>query len=148
MIKINKIFVACDYKAQKSKKQIIEILKKLNLPFVDLHFSKTFIFNFNNPAKHLCKKVLKDKTNNSYGILLCGSGIGMNIQANKIVGIRSVLGLDCETIKLGRKVENINILSLRSNGEVEKYEKLIVSFFETEFSNLKRHKKRIFKFET
>ena len=141
-MEINKIFVACDYRGDDSKKKVIKVLEDLKLPYSNLEFSQKFSFHFNNPAKSLCRKVLTHK--NNYGILLCGSGIGMNIQANKIKGIRSILGLDKITVKLAREVEDVNVLSLRANNfDTTKYKKIIETFFKANFLNEKRHIKRI-----
>ena len=63
-------------------------------------------------AEKVCDNVLKDK--NSLGILICGTGIGMSISANKIKGIRAALCNDIFTSKLSRQHNDSNVLVLGS----------------------------------
>lgn len=63
-------------------------------------------------AEKVCENVLKNE--NSLGILICGTGIGMSIAANKINGIRAALCSDSFTSKFSRKHNNSNVLVLGS----------------------------------
>lgn len=68
--------------------------------------------NYPNYAEKVCRNVLGNE--NSLGILICGTGIGMSIAANKIKGIRAALCNDSYTSKLSRKHNNSNVLVLGS----------------------------------
>jgi ribose 5-phosphate isomerase B len=110
-------------------------------------------------AKSVSKEVLQD--NNSIGILICGTGIGISIVANKIKGIRCALCLNEKMAELSRQHNNANILALGArfgkngdnitNDNFEKYSndilKIINKFIKTPFSNEERHINRIKKFE-
>ncbi len=77
------------------------------------------------------------------GILVCGSGVGMAILANKFPGVRAVLCLDEETARLSRRHNNTNILSLAGRRTDEQSAKAIVNaWLETAFEG-GRHQRRI-----
>ena len=78
------------------------------------------------------------------GILICGTGIGISISANKIKGIRAALCNDCFSAEATREHNDANILCL--GGRVIGTGlalKIVDIFFETEFSKEERHKRRI-----
>ena len=79
-----------------------------------------------------------------YGILVCGSGIGMSIVANKIKRIRAALCNTVEMAKLARLHNNANILCL--GGRIVSFkeaEHIIATFLSTEFSSEERHHQRV-----
>ena len=78
------------------------------------------------------------------GIVICGSGVGVDIAANKIKGVRCGLGFSVEQVLSARKDDDINILALAADFIDEKQAKEIVKvFLETPFSGEERHKRRI-----
>jgi ribose 5-phosphate isomerase B len=96
-------------------------------------------------AERVGKKVVKEKAT---GILICGSGTGMCIAANKIKGARAVAAYSRYTAKMARKDNNANILCLRGRRYCFWTTKGIVKkFLKTEFSGEARHKRRIKKIE-
>ncbi len=68
--------------------------------------------DYPNFAEHVCEKVLSNK--DSLGILVCGTGIGMSIAANKVNGIRAALCNDVYSARLAREHNDANILTLGS----------------------------------
>lgn len=80
----------------------------------------------------------------SKGVVICGSGVGVDITANKIEGIRCGLGFSSEQIQSARKDDDINILALPSDFITQEQAKEMVKIFlETPFSNAGRHIRRI-----
>jgi ribose 5-phosphate isomerase B len=78
------------------------------------------------------------------GILCCGSGVGIDIAANKMSGIRSGLVFDLEQARLARHDDDINVLSLAADFTDHEYAKQIVlMFLTTSFSGQERHARRI-----
>ena len=78
------------------------------------------------------------------GILICGTGIGISIAANKVKGIRAALCTDCFTAEATRQHNDANILAL--GGRVVGPGlalKIVDTFLDTPFSNAERHKRRI-----
>lgn len=78
------------------------------------------------------------------GIVVCGSGVGVDIVSNKIKGIRCGFGLSEEQIKAARKDDDINILAIAADyTDLETAKKIIKIFLETPFSGEEKHKRRI-----
>ena len=68
------------------------------------------------------------------GILVCGSGVGMSIAANKVSGVRAAVGTSEEQVRLTREHNNINILTLGARTiDGSAAERLVETFFKTEF---------------
>ncbi len=97
-------------------------------------------------AKKVAEEVTKDPENK--GILLCGSGAGVDIVANKIDGIRSALVQDVERAKQAREHEDANVLSLPADIlDLETAWQISKTFLETPFSGDARHVRRLEKLE-
>jgi len=78
------------------------------------------------------------------GILVCGSGVGVLIVANKFDGVRAGLGINKEQVVAARNDDNINVLALASDFTDEKQAlEMVLAFLETPFSGKAKHKKRI-----
>ncbi|PAF41301.1 ribose 5-phosphate isomerase B [Helicobacter sp. 11S03491-1] len=96
-------------------------------------------------AQKVCKEVLK--TGDAKGVLICGTGIGMSIAANRYKGIRAALCLDAYMAKMARLHNDANILCLAERisglGEVES---IMEAFIHTEFEG-GRHACRVSKIE-
>jgi ribose 5-phosphate isomerase B len=93
-------------------------------------------------VEDLCAEVLKNKENK--GIVVCGSGIGISIAANKIKGIRCALLHDQLGAKLTREHNDSNVMSLGAGFIGKELAKNIVdTFLNTEFSGDERHQRRI-----
>lgn len=80
----------------------------------------------------------------SRGIVLCGSGVGVDVVANKIKGIRCGLGITPAQVKEAREDDDINVLAIATDYTSEKDAKeMIKAFLETPFSGEERHVRRI-----
>lgn len=140
-----KIYIGCDHGGFEAKKEVKEILEQLNIYYEDLG-AETYNEFDDYPiiSKKVCEKVLSAPSANAYGILICGSGTGVAMAANKVKGIRAVQGYDEYVVKMARLDEDANILTLRSRDfDHKKYFELIKTFIDTEFSNEDRHKRRL-----
>lgn len=86
------------------------------------------------------------RSDERFGILICGSSLGMCIAANKIKGVRAVSASDIKEAKLARQHNDANILCLSGwNLSEARAMKIVNVFLETKFSNASRHKRRIAK---
>lgn len=93
-------------------------------------------------VEELCTEVLKN--NDNKGIVICGSGIGIGIAANKIKGIRCALLHDQLGARLTREHNDSNVMSLGAGFIGKELAKNIVdTFLNTEFSGDERHQRRI-----
>lgn len=87
--------------------------------------------------------VVADETS-SRGILFCGSGVGVDVTANKIDGVRASIGKEAEQVKAGRGDDDMNVLVIAADYTDEKEAKnMIKKFLETEFDGKVRHKRRL-----
>jgi ribose 5-phosphate isomerase B len=106
---LKKIFIASDHAGYNLKNSIISNFSK-SLKIRDLGPKKKDSVDYPDFAKKLSKKVASNK--GSFGILICGSGMGMAIAANKSRNIRAALCYSIKNTKLSRLHNNANIITL------------------------------------
>lgn len=136
-----KILIGADHGGFKLKEKIIEYLRGKNLPFEDFGTFDEESCNYPDIAKKIAIEIAKDPLNK--GILICGTGIGMSIAANKIKGIRAALCSDTFSAKMSRAHNNANILCLGQRVVREGLALDIVeSWLKSEFEG-GRHKNRV-----
>ena len=138
---MKKIFISSDHAGYNLKEQIKSKFKKKYL-FKDLGTNDSKIsVNYPDYAHKLCKKVSNNSRN--MGILVCGSGIGMSMAANRHKKIRAALCYSPKNAKLSRLHNNANIITLGSR-LIKKNTafKCIDIFINTKFEG-GRHKKRV-----
>lgn len=137
-----KILLGADHNGFKLKEVIKKYLKTLGIDFEDLG-NRKFDPKDDYPdfAIPVAKKVAQRKTK---GILICGSGAGVCIVANKIRGIRAAQAFTPLHAKELREEDDINILCL-DGWEIreKKAREIVKNFLKTKFSQLPRHKRRI-----
>lgn len=141
------IFIASDHAGASAKAEVLKVLETMECVYQDLGpFSQDNPVDYPLYARAVAKEVLT--TPHSFGILLCGSGTGMAIAANKVRGIRAALCYDEYSAMMARYDNDANILCLRSREfNHDLYPQIIKAFLLTEFSQLERHKRRISKLE-
>ena len=119
------------------------LTKVLKMPVEDLGPS-SFDENDDYPdfARAVAERVAEVHENR--GILICGSGHGVCIVANKLHRIRAVLGPSIESVKFARKDEDANIVCLAGRTLSDEHARAIVkTFLETPFSGEERHVRRL-----
>ena len=138
---MKKVFISSDHAGYQLKEQIKKkFSKKFIFDDLGTHNSKNSV-NYPDYAHNLCKKV--SKNNQNMGILVCGSGMGMSMAANKHKKIRAALGYSVKNTKLSRLHNNANIITLGSRlTKKDTAFKCINVFFSTKFEG-GRHKKRV-----
>ena len=136
-----KIFISSDHAGFYLKNCIFENLKKKSYKIENLGpFSEKSV-DYPIYAKKLANKVSKNKTN--FGILVCGSGTGMAMAANKVKNIRAAVCYNVKNTKLSRLHNNANIITLGSRLTKKNIAfKCIEVFVNTKFEG-GRHKKRV-----
>ena len=138
---MKKIFISSDHAGFKLKEDIKIHLKKKKISFNDLGPKDDLKVDYPDYAHKVAKKVKISKKN--VGILVCGSGIGMNIAANKHKNIRAAQCFNLKSAKLSRLHNDANIITLGSRLLTKKNALNCVSIFlKTKFEG-GRHKKRI-----
>ena len=138
--KIKKIYIASDHAGYPLKKLIIkEFLSKKRINFQDLGTNSEKSVDYPNFAKKLCKNINKT----SMGILICGSGIGVSISANRHKHIRASLCHNVNSARMTRKHNDSNVICLQGRPFVKKrIFAMLNAYFDTEFEE-GRHTRRI-----
>lgn len=106
---ITSLLLASDH-AGFNYKNLIRDSFKDKMHILDLGPTSSDSVHYPDYAKKLCETLLS--TPNSFGVLICGSGIGMSMMANKFLGIRAALCRSEEDARLARSHNNANILCL------------------------------------
>lgn len=140
-----KIGIASDHKGYKLKQKIINKLRNKNYDVIDYGTNSTESVDYNDFAIKISNKILEKDID--YGILICGTGIGMSIVANKIKGIRCAKISNINEAKLCRKHNNANIIAISSKVNILLAQLMINKFLHTPFSNEERHIKRMNKID-
>ena len=139
-MRLNKIFISSDHAGFNLKKNIIKKFSK-NHKIVDLGPTSNKSVDYPDYAHKLSKKVSSNSKN--FGILVCGSGAGMSISANKNKKIRAALCYSVKNTKLSRLHNNANIITLGARLiNKSKAFNLIRVFLNTKFEG-GRHLRRV-----
>ena len=137
-----KIALACDHGGYELKLEIIKYLESQNLEYKDFGCNSTEAVDYPIYGK-LVGNAVKDGVCDK-GIIICGTGIGISITANKIPGVRAALCTDCFCAEATRLHNDANVLAL--GGRVVGpglAVKIVDTFLHTEFSGEERHQRRI-----
>ena len=136
-----KICISSDHAGFEIKEFVKEILIRSKISIIDLGPLSNKSVDYPDYAKKVSNRVSKRKSD--VGILVCGSGTGMAISANKLKGIRAAVGYNVKSTQLSRQHNNANILCLGARlikkKEIKRIEKI---FLKTKFEG-GRHKRRI-----
>ena len=137
------IYIASDHAGFNLKKAIInKFEKKINFKDLGSHNSEKSV-NYPDYAHKVCLKVVKKKSN--IGVLVCGSGMGMAMAANKHKKIRAALCYSIKNAKLSRLHNDANVITLGSRLTNKKTAfNCLNAFLTTKFEG-GRHKKRVIK---
>ena len=139
--KIEKIILASDHAGFNLKKNIKKFLIKKGKRILDLGTENTISVDYPDFA-HLLSKKMK-KNNRVLGVLVCGSGIGMSITANKHKNVRAALCYNVKSAKLSREHNNANVIAIGARLTKKKVAlKCVNTFIKTNFKG-GRHLKRI-----
>ena len=139
--KIKKVLLASDHAGFKLKDKIKRFLIKKGNTVLDLGTKNTNSVDYPDYAHLLSKKMKNNK--GQFGILICGTGIGMDMAANKHKNIRAALCYNTKSTKLSRQHNNANVMTIGARLINEKTALMCVStFLKTEFVG-GRHIKRI-----
>lgn len=139
-----KIFIGADHRGYELKEKIAKwlfdwgyVFEDLGAEFMDPKDDYTVF------AERVASMVAKNREMGR-GILLCGSGVGVDIVANKFDGVRASVGKSVEQIKAGRNDDDMNILVIAADyTKQEEVKEMVKVFLETNFSAKERYKKRL-----
>lgn len=134
-----KIGISNDHHGIKLKNKIKDYLKGKNIEVIDLGTNEKNNVDYVDYAVQLCNEL--NKKTFDLGILICGTGIGMSIVANKIKRIRCAKVNNEEEAKLCKEHNMANVIALSEY--VDNYKNIIDAFINTPYSIEERHIRRI-----
>ena len=136
------IALGCDHGCLELKKVVMNYLDSQNIEYKDFGTYTSESCDYPIYGKAVAHAVADGQCDK--GIIICGTGIGISIAANKVKGIRAALCHDVFSAKATREHNNANILAMgaRVIGPGLALE-IVKAFLETEFSNDERHIRRI-----
>lgn len=105
-----KIVIGCDHRGYPLKKDVVDEVKKLGHQIKDFGTFDESPVDYPDYAFAVARAISRGEYD--YGILICGTGIGVSIAANKIKGVRAARCQDCFSAKMARQHNNSNILCL------------------------------------
>jgi ribose 5-phosphate isomerase B len=144
---MKKIYIGADHRGFKLKERLKEWLEKTEEEFEDLG-NKQYEPEDDYPdyASQVAQAVGLD--NAARGVVICGSGIGVNIMVNRYKGIRGAIGFDVKQVKHGVESDDMNVLCLASDHiSFNKAKRLVRSFLKSNFQKEAKDIKRIKKLE-
>ena len=134
------IYIGSDHRGQALKNQIISSLKE-KYQLIDTKLSNTETDDYPDFAFEVGKNVIKNT--NSYGILICGNGIGISIAANKVKGIRCARVLTKDDAKKCKEHNGANVIALSAEVDLNTTLEIIDAFLTTNKATEERHLNRI-----
>ena len=136
-----RICISSDHAGFEVKEFVKELLIKSKISVIDLGPLLNKSVDYPDYAKKVSNRVSQRKSD--LGILVCGSGTGMAISANKTKGIRAAVGYNIKSTQLSRQHNNANVLCLGSRLTKRKdIKKIVKIFLNTKFEG-GRHKRRV-----
>ncbi len=137
-----KLAIATDHNGVEQKKELIKyLIDELGYKVEDLSPNNTPTDDYPDYALKVSNYVINHEVD--YGILMCGTGIGMSIAANKVPGIRAAKVSNEREAFLTRNDNNSNVICLSYAEDMNLLKKMLKTFLETPFSNEERHIRRI-----
>jgi ribose 5-phosphate isomerase B len=135
------IIIGSDHTGIELKNNIINYLKSKDIEVIDAtNYENQSGDDYPDRAYEICKKVLNNP--GSLGIAICGTGIGISIACNKVVGIRASVCTDKYMAKMTRQDNDANVLCLGARLELENVYEIVDEFINTEFAG-GRHQRRV-----
>jgi len=140
-MKIKRVILASDHAGYKLKENIKKFLLRKRKKVLDLGTKNSKSVDYPDFAHLLSRKMTNNK--NEFGILVCGSGIGMDMAANKHKNIRAALCYNLKSTKLSRQHNNANVMTIGSRLTKKNVAlKCVSTFMKTNFDG-GRHQRRV-----
>ena len=138
-----KIYLGADHRGFELKNKMKGWLEKWDYPHEDMG---AYELDETDDYTLYAEKVatVVSHTRGSTGILVCGSGVGVDVVANKFDGVRASIGKEVDQVKAGRNDDDMNVLVIASDFTDEEDAKDMVKvFLETGFDGVERHERRL-----
>lgn len=134
-----KVAIGNDHHGVDVKKRIIKYLEERNIKYLNFGTDTKENVDYIDFAKKVCKSIQNKECD--LGILICGTGIGMSIVANKFKSIRCGKVNNEEEARLTKEHNMANVMALSE--KIENLDKVLDAYLNTEYSKEERHKRRV-----
>ncbi|MBT3864692.1 ribose 5-phosphate isomerase B [Candidatus Peregrinibacteria bacterium] len=137
------VYIGSDHGGYEMKNNLRDYLKEGGHDVIDLGCFSEDSVDYPDIAREVSEKVMENK--DAKGVLVCGTGIGMQMTANKVPGVRATVATDEHMAEMSRKHNNANVITLGGRTtELEKAKKIVDTFFTTDFEEgEERHVRRV-----
>ncbi len=135
-----RIAIGCDHRGLELKQTVIKLVTEAGHSYEDFGCYTTDSVDYPDIAREVAEAVAKGDFER--GILLCSTGIGMSIAANKVKGIRAALCHNAFSARRARQHNDANILCLGADEEQERVPEIVNTFLTCEFEG-GRHQRRV-----
>lgn len=137
------IYIGADHRGFELKNKVLAYLQSKNIPVTDMGAHE---YDANDDFPLFGKavgKAVQQNPESGFGIVICGSGIGVSIAANRYSGVRCGLIFDLTQVEHGRKNDHINVIALPSDYlSFEQVQKIIDTFLQTEIDPKDKYLRR------
>ncbi len=142
---MRRVFIGSDHGGIELKAALVEELDAARIGFTDMGVHSGEAADYPDIAQALCARVLEE--NESLGVLICGTGIGISIAANKVPGIRAALCSEEYSASMSRRHNDANVLCLGGRVTGPELAKSILRAFLASSFEGGRHQRRVDKLE-
>lgn len=135
-----KVVIGSDHAGYRQKENLKDYLKSKNIEVVDLGTNSEESVDYPEFGKKVGEAVTTQPFD--FGVVVCGTGIGISIAANKVKGVRAALVYDTETARLAKEHNNANVIAI--GGRTTSFDdarKIVDSYIDAKFEE--RHQKRL-----
>ena len=136
-----KVAIGTDHNGTNIKREIQQYLDSKNIEYIEIGDFNNQLDDYPDFAFEVSNKIINKEAD--LGILICGTGIGMSIAANKVKGIRCAHVSNVNETALAKEHNNANIIAISGKNNVNDTIRIIDIFLHTNFSNEERHIRRI-----
>ncbi len=140
------IAIGCDHAGIDLKPHVIAVLEELGLPYQDFGTFTHDSVDYPVYGEKAARAVASGECDK--GIVMCGTGIGIGIAANKVKGVRCVICSDCYSAKMSREHNDANMLAIGARVVGSELAKMIVRTWLTTAFNGERHARRVDQIKT
>ncbi|PIS14903.1 ribose-5-phosphate isomerase [Candidatus Shapirobacteria bacterium CG09_land_8_20_14_0_10_39_12] len=139
------IYLGADHRGYDLKEKVKRWLRNKGWEYTDLGNEK---LDAEDDYPDFAVKVAKKIKKGDFGILFCGSGVGMDVTANRFKNVRCGLGFTPQQIRIAKRDDNINCLSLPTDYTTEEEARpMIEMMLETNFSETEKYVRRLAKID-
>lgn len=135
------VLIASDHAGYETKASVKKVLDRMRIAYVDLGSDSAESVDYPDFAIRLASLIGRGEAD--FGILICGTGIGMQIAANKVAGVRAALAWNEETARLARRHNDANVLTIGARTTPAPVIERIVEIFLTTGFEGGRHQQRL-----